>query len=121
MKIAVIPNTDKRKAILCGIKIAKILISAGACVIVHDELMSDFQPLGVKFLPTYEEIFEECDCAVTVGGEEQLSEVQDLPQNQVSPYLALTSADLVTLPNLKQQRFLCSRALSVASMKPANV
>ena len=69
MKIAVIPNTDKRKAILCGIKIAKILISAGACVIVHDELMSDFQPLGVKFLPTYEEIFEECDCAVTVGGD----------------------------------------------------
>ena len=69
MKIAVIPNTEKRKAVLCGKKIAELLISNGASVIVHESLKSDFPDSEVEFLPAYEEIFKECDCAVTVGGD----------------------------------------------------
>lgn len=69
MKIAIIPNTDKPKAVLCGEEIAKLMISSGASVIVHETLMSEFKGSDVKFLPTYEEMFEECDCAVTVGGD----------------------------------------------------
>ncbi len=69
MKIAVIPNTEKRKAVLCGKKIAKLLISNGASVIVHESLKSDFPDSEVEFLPAYEEIFKDCDCAVTVGGD----------------------------------------------------
>lgn len=69
MNIAIIPNVDKESAVSCALEIALILIDAGAHVIIPSQLSYVFRNEKVTFLDTYEEIFENCDCAVTVGGD----------------------------------------------------
>ncbi len=72
MKIALIVNTDKPKAISCAWNIAKLLSAKNAEIIT----LSDFADHGVlndinksASLNSYEELFNECDIAVTVGGD----------------------------------------------------
>lgn len=69
MKIAIIPNADKPTAISCAKDIAQLLINSGAEVILPANLTGEFSAENIIFLSTYEEIFNLCDCAVTVGGD----------------------------------------------------
>ena len=54
MKIALIVNKDKEKAILIASKISKLLSSRGAQIVVDK---------------AHDELFEDCDVAITVGGD----------------------------------------------------
>lgn len=69
MKIAVIPNTEKVAAVACGTEIAKLLSGNGATVIMSRELASVTDTDKAILFDSLEEIFRECDCAVTVGGD----------------------------------------------------
>jgi len=69
MKIAVIPNTEKHHAILFSQQIAKLLSDNGASVYMIDKLKDEIIGDYISYLPAYEELIKECDCAVTVGGD----------------------------------------------------
>ncbi len=69
MRIAVIPNADKSSAIECALNITKILLSAGAQVILPSFVSTAKADSQILYFDTYREIFENCDCAVTVGGD----------------------------------------------------
>ena len=69
MKIALIPNKDKELAVLCARGIATLLKNAGAEVVIPVGLKDEINVENVTFFDTYEEVFECCDCAVTVGGD----------------------------------------------------
>lgn len=67
MKIALIVNTSKEKAISCAYNIATLLLSKGAEVIA----LKDHQVLdtGLESAQSYGSLFKKCDLAVTVGGD----------------------------------------------------
>lgn len=69
MKIALIPNADKPRAILCAQSIADILTGAGAQVLIPSDLKASLCAQGAEYYNTYDELFTHCDCAVTVGGD----------------------------------------------------
>lgn len=69
MKIAVIPNEEKPQAISCAKDIAELFIKNDAAVLMPEKLKEFLNDSRILFLPTYEEIFKEADCAVTVGGD----------------------------------------------------
>ena len=72
MKIALIVNTDKPKAVACAREIALLLSEKNAAVIT----LKKFAERGIlndinnsEVYETYEEMFSKCDTAVTVGGD----------------------------------------------------
>lgn len=69
MKIAIIPNADKPEAISCARQIADYLNDKGAVIILPMHTAWEEKCNNYKYIDTYEAIFEECDCAVTVGGD----------------------------------------------------
>ncbi len=69
MKIALIPNADKPRAILCAQEIATLLTDAGAQVLFPSDLKDSLCAQGAEYYGTYDELFSHCDCAVTVGGD----------------------------------------------------
>lgn len=71
-KIALIVNTDKAKAVACAEKIADMFCENGAEIVT----LIKFADCGVlngvnnfDIFPTYDELFSDCDFAVTVGGD----------------------------------------------------
>ena len=69
MKIALIPNRDKSRAILCAAQIANLFTDNGATVLLHTDLKDSLCDVSADFFDTYEDLFSRCDCAVTVGGD----------------------------------------------------
>lgn len=69
MKIAIIVNLTKEKAITCAARIIEILSSAGAELVMPSECAPWFKDSEVTFAETVEKLFEICDLAVTVGGD----------------------------------------------------
>ncbi len=69
MNIALIPNYDKVEAITCSLEIADILISQGACVFMTEKARDYISHRPITILRSDNELFAQCDCAVTVGGD----------------------------------------------------
>lgn len=69
VKIALIPNADKPKAILCACEIASLLIQNDADVFLLDSFKDSITSGGVQYCNSLEKLFSLCDCAVTVGGD----------------------------------------------------
>lgn len=69
MKIAVIPNVDKAEAVECGFEIAKLLFEKGASILMSDTLKSYDSDENILFYNSEEQMFKDCECAVTVGGD----------------------------------------------------
>lgn len=72
MKIAIIVNTDKDKAVSCAQNIARLLSGEGAEIITLLEFAGFGKIDGIKSLgcfKDYNELFKNCDVAVTVGGD----------------------------------------------------
>ncbi len=69
MKIAIVVNLTKEKAIACAHKIIEILREAGAQPVMPPECEMDFSNSGAAFAPSVEQLFETADAAVTVGGD----------------------------------------------------
>lgn len=69
MKIALIPNSDKPKAILCAQEIAALLAENNAEVLLPVTIKSSITAENVQYCSDLDELFALCDCAVTVGGD----------------------------------------------------
>ena len=69
MKIAIVVNLTKNKAISCAERIIKLFREYGAEVIMPVECKHIFEGCGVKIAKKTEQLFEIADMAVTVGGD----------------------------------------------------
>lgn len=69
MKIAIVVNLTKNKAISCAERIIKLFREYGAEVIMPVECKHIFEGCGVKIAKKTEQLFEVADMAVTVGGD----------------------------------------------------
>jgi NAD+ kinase len=72
MKIALIVNTDKQKAVNCAAEIAELFINNNAEVITLEKFSGCGELAGNKDIITvssYDDLFKNCDIAVTVGGD----------------------------------------------------
>lgn len=69
MNIALIANYDKPEAISCALGIADLLIEGGASVLMVKDVRDYIGDRDVKLYDNHIELFDECDCAVTVGGD----------------------------------------------------
>ena len=69
MKTAVVVNLSKEKAISCAGEISLLMLSNNAEVYMLTECMPFFKGYKISFVDTIEELFKECDAAVTVGGD----------------------------------------------------
>ncbi len=72
MKIALIVNTDKPKAVNCAAEIAELFINNNAGVITLEKFFGCTQLSkikDIKAVDTYNDMFKSCDAAVTVGGD----------------------------------------------------
>ena len=69
MRIAIVVNLTKEKAIACAHEIISVLRQAGAEPLMPPECEMDFSDSGVEFAPSIEQLFETADAAVTVGGD----------------------------------------------------
>lgn len=71
MKIAIIPNMQKSAAVECALAVSAMLTAEGAQVLMPDTMSAfvENNTDNISFLNTYDELFCECDTAVTVGGD----------------------------------------------------
>jgi NAD+ kinase len=69
LKIAVIVNLSKEKAIVCAKEASIILLGNNAEVFMLTECASFFKGIQIEYSDTIEELFDICDIAVTVGGD----------------------------------------------------
>ncbi len=69
MKIAIIVNLSKEKAIECADRIIDVLGEEGAKLYMPPDCSGVFDKSGVSFCNTIEQLFEIADIAVTVGGD----------------------------------------------------
>ena len=69
MKIALIVNLSKEKAISCAEQITRLMYEHGASVLMPAECKSVFSNPVITFANTTEDLFALCDTAVTVGGD----------------------------------------------------
>ena len=69
MKIAIIVNLTKEKAILCTREIIALLKKGGADILMPPECKNYYKNEAVAICETVEQMFEQSDMAVTVGGD----------------------------------------------------
>lgn len=69
MKTAVVVNLSKKEAVNSAREVAILMLSNNAEVYMLSECMSYFKGIQIYYLDTIEEIFENCDIAITVGGD----------------------------------------------------
>ncbi len=69
MKIAVLVNTDKPKAIQCSKNITRMFLEINTEILMLCENKNLFKGLDITFYNSLIELFENCDIAVTVGGD----------------------------------------------------
>lgn len=69
MKIAVVVNLSKPKAISCAREAAILLLGHNAEVLMLSECRQHFKGIQISYHDTMEQLFEACDIAVTVGGD----------------------------------------------------
>ena len=69
MKFAVIVNLSKDKAITCADKIIKMLTENNCKILMTSECKKYFPEKEITFYDDIKELFNECDFAVTVGGD----------------------------------------------------
>ncbi len=67
MRVAVIPNLDKKDAVPYTEQIIAVLRSHGASVLMNRELADTFS--GVSFYEDNDELVSQCDCIIAVGGD----------------------------------------------------
>lgn len=69
MKIAILVNLGKIKAIECSKQITGLLASKGARILMLSVCKDKFSDFDIKYYDMPQQLFEDCDCAVTVGGD----------------------------------------------------
>lgn len=87
MKIAIIVNLSKEKAIVCAAQMVQLLRQEGAAIYMPPDCERVFPDSGVTFAATQEQLFATADAAVTVGGDGTII--------HAAKYAALTGTPLI--------------------------
>lgn len=69
MKIALIVNLSKEKAVSCARVISILLLGENSEVFMPSECEEHFKGIQISYLKTIDELFDFCDVAITVGGD----------------------------------------------------
>lgn len=69
MNIAVVVNLDKKNAVEYAKDIVKIFLENGAKVLMNRDNAQYFKAFKIEYFNTDTELFNQCDLAVTVGGD----------------------------------------------------
>lgn len=69
MKTAVVLNLSKQKAIICAREIAILMLANNADVLMLSEYREYFKGIQITYINSIEELFENADIAITVGGD----------------------------------------------------
>ena len=69
MKTAVVVNLSKQEAISCAREISILMLSNNAQIYMLSECMPYFKGIQISYFDTNELLFENCDIAITVGGD----------------------------------------------------
>lgn len=69
MKIAVVVNLSKAKAISCAKEIAILFLGENAEVVMLSECIPFYKGINISYVDTIDELFSMCDAAVTAGGD----------------------------------------------------
>ncbi len=69
MKTAVVVNLSKEEAISCAGEISLLMLSNNAEVYMLSECAPFYKGVKISFTDTIEELFKDCDIAITVGGD----------------------------------------------------
>lgn len=69
MKIAVVVNMSKQKAVDCAKEVSILLLGHNAEVFMLSECMPSFKGIQISYFDTIDKLFENSDMAVTVGGD----------------------------------------------------
>lgn len=69
MKIAVVVNLSKEKAISCAKEIAILFLGENADVVMLSECKPFYKGINISYVDTIDELFGCCDAAVTAGGD----------------------------------------------------
>lgn len=69
MKIAVVVNLSKERAISCAKEIAMLFLEENAEVLMLGECKPYYNGINVTYKDTIDELFASCDAAVTAGGD----------------------------------------------------
>lgn len=69
MKIAVVVNLSKEKAISCAKEIAILFLGENADVVMLSEYKPFYKGINISYVDTIDELFDCCDAAVTAGGD----------------------------------------------------
>ena len=69
MKIALVVNMSKEKAISCAKEVSILLLGNNANVMMLSESMPHFKGIQISYFDTIEQLFDNCDMAVTIGGD----------------------------------------------------
>lgn len=105
MIIALIPNITRKNAIQCTYNIIDILKSENAKIIMCDDLKEVFGLSDIIFMPNIEETINNCDIAITVGGDGTIIDV--------AKYVASANKSLIGIN--------CGRIGFVASLEPNEI
>ncbi len=69
MKTAVVVNLSKTEAVSCAREVAILMLSHNAEVYMLSECMPYFKGIQISYFDKNEELFKNCDMAITVGGD----------------------------------------------------
>lgn len=69
MKIGIVVNLSKEKAISCAKEVAILLLGKNADIYMLSDCTTYFKGIQITYFETIELLFENCDMAITVGGD----------------------------------------------------
>ncbi|MCD8025851.1 MAG: NAD(+)/NADH kinase [Clostridiales bacterium] len=69
MKVAVVVNLSKEKAIASAVDVAKLILEHNAEALMLSECKPFFKGIRISYYDTIELLFKNCEAAITVGGD----------------------------------------------------
>lgn len=69
MKIAVLPNLDKKQARYHTLQVIEKLQSLGVEVLMEERLKTVFEKPRISFLPDFDTVLRSCDMVIAIGGD----------------------------------------------------
>lgn len=89
MKIAVVLNLSKQKAINCAREIAILMLANNAEVLMLSECKELFKGIQITYIDNIEDMFEVADVAVTVGGDGTIIHAAKYSARQNTPLIGV--------------------------------
>ncbi len=89
MKTAILVNLTKEPAISCAKKVAILLLDKNAEICMLSECMSFFKGIHITYYDKIDEMFKNCDIAVTVGGDGTIIHAAKYAANAEKPLIGV--------------------------------